>query len=121
MRTGARDYTFGFLRPLFGHPLENGLQDRIRIDSLGFTLEIQNHAMTKRRQNDVTDIFESDFRSAVEQSADLPADRQRLRATRARAVSKEFLGLLVSQRRAGLSRHDDTDRVVLDSFRDRHA
>src|SRR5262245_11563559 len=59
----------------FRNPLKNRFQDRVRINALGFTFEIQNYAMSKRRQHNVTDVFEGHFRPAVQQCPNLSAYR----------------------------------------------
>src|SRR5262245_56703191 len=75
----------------FRNALHDAFQDLIRINTLGFSFKIQNHAMPQGRQYHVSNIRRSDMRAAAQQRAHFSADNDGLCAAGARPVSQVLL------------------------------
>src|SRR4051812_27455951 len=65
--------------PRLRHTLHDRFQDVIGIDPLRFALEVENHAMSQRRQHDRANIGRSHFISSGKQRFNFATDDQSLR------------------------------------------
>src|SRR6267142_3122232 len=110
----------GKILALLGHPIEDGFEYGVGIDAFGLAFEVQNDPMPQGREDNMPDIFGSDFGTPAEQRPDFAADNQGLSTTGARSISQILFRLFVSEGSRWLRGHDDTDSVVLNGFGDRH-
>src|ERR1041385_4322256 len=109
----SRFYAFGQLR-------ENLLDDEVRLHAFGFTLEVQENAVTQRRKRGNLDVSDRRREPSVEERANLRGEEHRLRAARRRARPHVTANEI---RRVGVGRvrrEENAHRVVLDVLRDRH-
>src|SRR5712671_356418 len=116
-----RDSFSSMLFPLwFRNAVHDAFEDRVRIDTFGFSLEVQDYPMTQRRQHNVTYIGTYHMRSSGEQRAHFCADHDGLCSARACSVSQILLCQCGRHVGGGLSRHDDTDSIILNLVGNRH-
>ena len=67
------------------HLLEDLADHLVGGDILGFGLEVEDEAVTQRRENNFLDVFVAHMNPALGQSVAFRAENDRLRAARARA------------------------------------
>src|SRR5262245_46610784 len=92
---------------------EYALDDRVRIDPVCFTFEIEENPVADNSIGDRSNVLTRYIKAIVQESADFPENHQCLRTSRTRAVPDEPRRQRMGVRRPRMCRHGNPDRVVL--------
>src|SRR5215472_1256117 len=103
-----------------GFPLQHALQDGIRIQALGFSVEVEQDAVPEDRGRKRTNIFKRDMVPAAQQGAGFGGQYDELRGANASAEIHVLFNEIGCSRIIGTRRADKLHSVARDRFGDRH-